>query len=132
MIKEIRNTFIKEASLNLELIEQGIQKYSSNDSNPELAEIVYRTMHTLKGSGPMFGFDYLPEITQPIEKAYQYLFQTEAELSEEVITKTSEVVAFIKESLSNPDTHLPESWGKKSVLIEFFNNLCQLNAETHD
>ena len=57
MSDEAIAVFQVEARENLELIEQGLLDLLDRPEDRDLVDAVFRGLHTLKGSGSMFGFD---------------------------------------------------------------------------
>jgi len=62
--------FRVEAQELLEQIEQGLLDLSHTPGDKELVAAVFRALHTLKGSGAMFGFDALAGFTHHCETAF--------------------------------------------------------------
>ncbi len=62
--------FRQEAQDLLEQIEQGLLDMSSRPGDRGLVDSVFRGLHTLKGSGAMFGFDALAGFTHHCETAF--------------------------------------------------------------
>ncbi|WP_264797949.1 Hpt domain-containing protein, partial [Acidocella aminolytica] len=62
--------FRVEAQELLEQIEQGLLDLVHNPGDKELVATVFRALHTLKGSGAMFGFDALADFTHHCETAF--------------------------------------------------------------
>jgi two-component system, chemotaxis family, sensor kinase CheA len=62
----------------LEQIEQGLLDLERNPNNSELVAQVFRALHTLKGSGAMFGFDALAAFTHHCESAFDRVRKGEA------------------------------------------------------
>lgn len=63
-------TFRAEAAELLERIEQGLLDLSRKPGDRALVDDVFRSLHTLKGSGAMFGFDALASFTHHCESAF--------------------------------------------------------------
>jgi len=63
-------TFIQEATEVLESLEGRLLELESDPANSELIDAVFRNLHTLKGSGEMFGFSALARFTHTFENAY--------------------------------------------------------------
>ena len=61
--------FLEEASELLEDIEHCGLNLESGDSNPDHINRLFRSFHTIKGSGAMFGFEQITEFTHKIEDA---------------------------------------------------------------
>lgn len=67
---EAIETFRVEAAELLERIEQGLLDLSHKPGDRGLVDEVFRSLHTLKGSGAMFGFDALASFTHHCETAF--------------------------------------------------------------
>ncbi|MDR3507807.1 MAG: Hpt domain-containing protein, partial [Caulobacteraceae bacterium] len=62
--------FLVEARDLLEQIEQALLDLNGRLDDRDLVDTVFRGLHTLKGSGAMFGFDALAEFTHHCESAF--------------------------------------------------------------
>ncbi|NQE63463.1 chemotaxis protein CheA [Caulobacter sp. RHG1] len=63
-------TFRQEAQDLLEQVEQGLLDLARRPGDRTLVDAVFRGLHTLKGSGAMFGFDALAAFTHHCETAF--------------------------------------------------------------
>ena len=77
--------FRTEAQDLLERIEQGLLDLEKDPGNGELVASVFRALHTLKGSGAMFGFDALASFTHHCETAFDRVRKGEAEATPALI-----------------------------------------------
>ncbi|SPJ23594.1 chemotaxis protein CheA [Palleronia abyssalis] len=64
-------SFIQEARDILDELEGILLELEAQPRNPEKIDAVFRALHTLKGSGAMFGFVTLSEFTHHFENAYE-------------------------------------------------------------
>ncbi len=64
------DTFRTEAAELLEQVEQGLLDLMQRLDDHELVNAVFRGLHTLKGSGAMFGFDALAAFTHHCESVF--------------------------------------------------------------
>jgi two-component system, chemotaxis family, sensor kinase CheA len=78
--------FRVEAQELLEQIEQGLLDLTHNPGDKELVATVFRALHTLKGSGAMFGFDTLAEFTHHCETAFDRVRKGEVPATRELVT----------------------------------------------
>ena len=69
---------------------------------------VFRTMHTIKGSGAMFGFDRIAKFTHEIETVYDKIRNGQIPVTKEIISLTLRVRDAIKEMLDDPSGEAPE------------------------
>jgi two-component system chemotaxis sensor kinase CheA len=79
------DTFRTEAAELLEQIEQGLLDLEHRLDDHSLIDAVFRGLHTLKGSGAMFGFDALAAFTHHCETAFDRVRKGQAAATEELV-----------------------------------------------
>ncbi|MCJ2183965.1 chemotaxis protein CheA [Novosphingobium sp. 1949] len=80
--------FRVEAADVLDATEQALLDLTNNLSSRELIDCVFRGMHTLKGSGAMFGFDALAGFTHHCETAFDRVRKGLAPATPELVATT--------------------------------------------
>ena len=75
-----------EAQELLEQIEQGLLDLSHAPGDQELVAAVFRALHTLKGSGAMFGFDALAGFTHHCETAFDRVRKGEVTATPDLVS----------------------------------------------
>jgi two-component system chemotaxis sensor kinase CheA len=80
------SVFRVEAQELLDQIEQGLLDLAQDPSNREVVAAVFRALHTLKGSGAMFGFDDLAGFTHHCETAFDRVRKGEVPATHELVT----------------------------------------------
>jgi len=78
--------FHAEAQELLEQIEQGLLDLSHRPGDKELVAAVFRALHTLKGSGAMFGFDALANFTHHCETAFDRVRKGEVPATPDLVS----------------------------------------------
>lgn len=78
-------TFRLEAQDLLEQVENGLLDLSRRPGDRALVDAVFRGLHTLKGSGAMFGFDALAAFTHHCETAFDRVRKGEVPATEPLI-----------------------------------------------
>jgi two-component system chemotaxis sensor kinase CheA len=78
-------TFRQEAQELLEEIEQGLLDLAHRPGDRDLVDAVFRGLHTLKGSGAMFGFDALAAFTHHCETAFDRVRKGEVAATPELV-----------------------------------------------
>ena len=78
--------FKEEAHELLTELETSLLELEERPDDPEIIGRVFRAMHTIKGSGAMFGFDALSEFTHGVETAFD-------KVREGVIMATPELIS---------------------------------------
>jgi two-component system chemotaxis sensor kinase CheA len=78
--------FRTEAAELLEQIEAGLLDLLEDLSNKDQVDAVFRSLHTLKGSGAMFGFEALAAFTHHCETAFDKVRKGEVPATEDLIS----------------------------------------------
>ena len=86
MSDEAIAVFQVEARENLELIEQGLLDLLDRPEDRDLVDAVFRGLHTLKGSGAMFGFDALAGFTHHCETAFDRVRKGEVAATTDLVS----------------------------------------------
>lgn len=82
------DTFRQEAQDLLELLEHTLLDLERRPTDADLIDGAFRALHTLKGSGAMFGFDRLAAFTHHVETAFDLVRKGQANASAELIALT--------------------------------------------
>jgi two-component system chemotaxis sensor kinase CheA len=69
-------------------LESALLELNENPDDQELIGRVFRALHTIKGSGAMFGFDELAAFTHKLETAFQDVREGKLQLNTELIDLT--------------------------------------------
>ncbi len=101
-------TFRVEAAELLEQVEQGLLDLMNSLNDKDLIDAVFRGLHTLKGSGAMFGFDDLAAFTHHCETAFDRVRKGEVpatiELVSAVLAARDHMRSLVEEEVTQ--THL--------------------------
>ncbi|MEO5356912.1 MAG: chemotaxis protein CheA [Nitrospirae bacterium YQR-1] len=83
-----REIFIEEAQELLAELETSLLELEENPADTELVGRVFRAMHTIKGSGAMFGFDDISTFTHEVETAFDMVRNGELAVTTNLINLT--------------------------------------------
>lgn len=83
-----KKKFIEEATEHIQDIEQALLELEQNPSDKPLIERVFRAMHSLKGSGAMFGFEKISEFTHNLETVYDLVRNEEMVITSDLLNLT--------------------------------------------
>jgi len=129
----VKQIFIKETSSNLAELKQELCKSKGVPLSPRAVEMVLRTMHNIKGTAPMVGYQRLSEIAIPVERAFKLIQHKSVVFNANLVNRqTQNVVLILEELLVNDDAHTPCTKEEQRVLIKFFNDINRLKAQTDD
>jgi two-component system, chemotaxis family, sensor kinase CheA len=95
--------FRVEAQELLEQIEQGLLDLERNPQDSELVAQVFRALHTLKGSGAMFGFEALSAFTHHCETAFDKVRKGEAVATPTLIGAVLSALDHMRTLAESPD-----------------------------
>jgi two-component system chemotaxis sensor kinase CheA len=112
-----RETYREEAYELLGELEEALLELEENPDNEELVDRVFRAMHTIKGSGSMFGFDDIADFTHEVETVFDLVRNGLAPVSKELIDLTLTSRDYIREMLeaSSGGTPVDKDRGEKII-----------------
>ncbi|MCF8373489.1 MAG: chemotaxis protein CheA [Bacteroidales bacterium] len=103
-MEDYQAAFIEEANDFVQILEESLLQLEGDRQNPEIINEIFRIMHSLKGSGAMFGFDDLSSYTHHLESLYDQVRRGEILINRAIIDFTFESVDHIKHLISfQPD-----------------------------
>lgn len=79
------DTFRQEATDLLENLEENLLELESAPDNRQKIDIVFRALHTIKGSGEMFSFSELAKFVHHLENAYELVRSGESKVTQDLI-----------------------------------------------
>ncbi|SMF36695.1 two-component system, chemotaxis family, sensor kinase CheA [Xaviernesmea oryzae] len=94
--------FRTEAAELLEQIESGLLDLNVNLGDKDQVDAVFRGLHTLKGSGAMFGFDALAAFTHHCETAFDRVRKGEVPATQELVTAVLEAKDHMRALIEAP------------------------------
>jgi len=116
MMDNFKKKFIEEATEHIQDIEQALLELEQNPTDKPLIERVFRAMHSLKGSGAMFGFEKISEFTHNLETAYDLVRSEEMLITSELLNLTLASVDHLS-ALLKEDSELSETLLKQHNLL---------------
>ncbi|EJJ24939.1 chemotaxis protein CheA [Rhizobium sp. CF142] len=95
--------FRTEAAECLEAIEAGLLDLNHDLENKDLVDAVFRGLHTLKGSGAMFGFEALAAFTHHCETAFDRVRKGEVPATAELVAAVLAAQDHMRALVEQPD-----------------------------
>jgi len=95
--------YLDEADELLAVLEEALLELEQNLSDSEAIARVFRAMHTLKGSGSMFGFERVANFTHHIETVYDKVRAGNLSANTTLVSLTLKACDHIKTLLHRPD-----------------------------
>ncbi|RQD74914.1 Hpt domain-containing protein, partial [Desulfonatronospira sp. MSAO_Bac3] len=107
--EQMQQAFREEAGDILPELETTLLELEENPDDSELINRAFRALHTIKGSGAIFGFDQLSEFTHEIENAFDLVRSGKMQVSKRLLDLTLQAKDKIHALLYHPETVSRES-----------------------
>ena len=98
-----QQVFVNEATELLQELEESLLELETVPDSTELIARVFRAMHTIKGSGAMFGFDNIAALVHGIETAYDMVRNNVICVTKPMLDYSLKACDIIREMLSDPE-----------------------------
>jgi two-component system, chemotaxis family, sensor kinase CheA len=96
--------FRQEASELFETLEAALLDLCQRPDDRELVDSAFRALHTIKGSGAMFGFDKVASFTHEFETAFELVRKGEIKPTQELISVALAAKDYIRALIEAPDS----------------------------
>jgi len=116
MSQSFTDIFIEESRELITDLIAALLELESEPSDKDLVARIFRALHTIKGSGAMFGFEAISEFAHHLENLFDRIRSNKMRLSKEIIDITLTSVDLITKMLDTPE--LPEELAvhKKAIV----------------
>ena len=101
MTDKMTEIFLDEANDLLDKLEDLLLELENNPSDADTISAVFRSMHTIKGSSGMFGFDAISHFTHEIETVFDDVRNQKLRVTSKLITLTLKARDQIRQMLDN-------------------------------
>jgi two-component system chemotaxis sensor kinase CheA len=105
-IADPTETFRQEARELLDQLEAGLLDLEQDPSNSDLINSTFRALHTIKGSGAMFGFTAVAEFVHDFETTFDRVRKGQTEATTALIRVALDAKDHIHLLIENPDAPL--------------------------
>lgn len=96
-----QEVFIQEAQELLQELEESLLELENNTEDMDVVARIFRAMHTIKGSGAMFGFENLAHLVHDVETAYDMVRNGELKVTKDMLDYSLKTCDVIKELLED-------------------------------
>ncbi len=117
MLDRFKEKFKEEALDNVSDIEESLFQLENDPENKELIERLFRSMHTIKGGGAMFGFNDLSTFTHNLETIYDMVRTDKLKIDKDIISLTFESLDYIKQLLDLGELTDPDDIARQNEYI---------------
>lgn len=124
-----RQAFKEEALELLADLEAALLELEERPDDTDLIDCAFRAMHTIKGSGAMFGFSEIFELTHEVETVFDNVREGITGINRELINNTLKAGDLIRSMLTSDD---PTDEGDRKSLIATFRQMASARQETKE
>ncbi len=130
MNDNLKSLFFEEAKELLSELESVLLQLEKNSEDNELIDRAFRALHTLKGSGGMFGFNEVSMFVHKIEAVYDKIRSKELSINHDIIRDTLRSLDIITYMLEVPtEKHFQDIADAVLDITTKFNSYCNLIEE---
>jgi two-component system chemotaxis sensor kinase CheA len=101
---DLNETFRNEVSELLDRLEQCLLDLEGKPGDQDLVDSSFRALHTIKGSGAMFGFEHVASFTHEFETLFDRIRKGEARISADVISISLDAKDHIRALVDRPES----------------------------
>ena len=123
MDAEVLSYFVPEALEYLDTIDSLIRSLQAHPHDDDAIHRLFRTAHTLKGSGHTVGFTVIGDIAYPMEECMGKVRERRVELSDALFEGLTRAVGIIRIALRRDPTHVPQLQHDVPAVIGFLKQL---------
>ena len=120
MTDQYKAAFVEEARDLLAELESSLLQLDANRQDSELVGRAFRALHTIKGSGAMFGFDDLARVAHHLETAFDRLRRGEMEVTSGLINLALAASDQIRVMLEAPTAGAAPEESCAGILADLF------------
>jgi two-component system, chemotaxis family, sensor kinase CheA len=129
MMDNHKEAFREEARELLGELESGLMELEKTPDDQELIGRVFRAMHTIKGSGAMFGFDDVAAFTHDVETIYDHVRNGKIPVTKHLVDITLSACDQIRGMIDPGEDGNKAGKGAKTEITSAFKKLLQKDVE---
>jgi two-component system chemotaxis sensor kinase CheA len=130
-IDQFRRGFQEEARELLVELEMVLLELNERREDGELVGRVFRALHTIKGSGSMFGFDELAAFAHKLENAFDEVRKGHLAVTPELVDLTLSALDQIREMVEEGEGETAEDGGARAEILAKLRAVTGSAEETH-
>src|SRR5690606_10779101 len=126
---ELHAIFVAEARELIADLERALLELENVEGNKECISAIFRSMHTLKGSSGMFGFEPMRTLTHQLETIYADIRDGKRSLSREILNATLGSVDHLKQLVEDAGLTDPALQAAHATILRQIETLSSQSAD---
>jgi two-component system, chemotaxis family, sensor kinase CheA len=123
MIDQHRQAFLEEAQELLTELESALLELDERPTDMDLIQRTFRALHTIKGSGSMFGFDEVSRFTHQVETAFDQVREGRLAVTPELVNITLAARDRIRMMLQGAESGEAQDATESAAILERLSKL---------
>jgi two-component system chemotaxis sensor kinase CheA len=128
MMKQHQDAFREEAAELLTELEGSLLELEKAPEDMNIVGRIFRAMHTIKGSGAMFGFDDIVTLIHDVETVYDLIRNQKLPVTGPLIGLTLSVCDHVRQMIDSPDSRSSDLAATGSIIASFRSLLDNANS----
>ena len=117
-MREMDDVYREEVAELLEKLESSLLLLDITPDDEELIEEIFRSMHTIKGSSSMFGYDRVAEFVHHLESAFDQVREGKIIVTKELINVTFQSLDHIRNVVDDTELAVTKNMETHQSLIK--------------
>ncbi len=131
-MEQFAGKFKEDATDLIKTMEEDLLLLKDKPQNKNLIESIFRSIHTLKGAGAMFGFENIAILSHDLENIYELIQSKKLTTNKRIIDITFSAIDFFKYLLENKNFENSEIEDKFQKLRMIIDNLVGKKSSQSD
>ncbi|MCX6271083.1 MAG: chemotaxis protein CheA [Bacteroidetes bacterium] len=116
MIDYLHSKFLEESGDLLNDLENSLLELENHPENEATVNRIFRALHTLKGSGAMFGYEVVSDFTHDLETLYDEVRNKKIRVNQEILDVTLQAVDLLRNIIFDPSADTDSIKNKLDLL----------------
>lgn len=127
-MENLQQIFIDETTELLGVLGKSLLQLEHNAEDPDGISKVFRSMHTIKGSSGMFGYDAICDLTHELESIFEAIRGGTAQLTPEILHLTFRSIDHLESLLADPLLHNQQLGEQHQALMQEITAMAEENS----
>jgi two-component system chemotaxis sensor kinase CheA len=116
--QDLLNTFIEETKENLQILEDGLLELEEDPASSELIDVVFRAMHSIKGSAGLVGMEKINDISHNLENILEEIRANKQHLPNQIFNLLFKGTDLMRKMIENQDYEGANYQGEIREILE--------------
>lgn len=117
-ISKFKERFIEEAFDLINKLEESLLDQESNLENKENVQLIFRVLHTLKGTSAMYGYAHIGDLVHDLETIFDLIREGRQEFTPPIFETTLKIVDHLRNLLGDEKLEIKENQVAQTNLLK--------------